>query len=685
MRSIPSIFPAIFAALLFPAVLSCELDAAPPPAAASEDCEVTIRLSESGPASPSAQALRTVLPAASAQIAGYAFTGLGPGNASLDFQSGDPWLRTRLAPGDWSVSVRALNADGLVLLVGSTAFILSPGSAADIPISLAPREGCGSVRLSFALPEGLPSGASVSISLEPFDGAAARAAAVSDPFAPIDLPELPSGYYLLTARLLAADGGALGTGLAEALRVLPDVPTELTLDFASVPGSVSISADVPDIDPIAVSLPAWTEVSADEALPLEALADAGALSWFLDGLSLAGPALEAPLAAGFRRVDALAVLDGGRRSGSASALLEVFPALSSGALRLIGAFAPVPLPPALPADHSFFDCASSADGRIFAALDGPLPGSGLSGTAAQSFLHLFSISPFGTPFFRGAVPLRAEGSTRTCDSLRLSPDGASFAAWKLGSSWLVYGAADPSSTGQTYITAAALSLASSFTPKDVAFSADGRALYVLTGTDPYRIVRISFSSGTPAVDWTVFADDPMISSATFSSMAVDSSGALLLLSSGSDIAVLFSPSTDPSAPPALAAAYRRTQTGQAWLVEPVACCAASPSAGGVEFLFSYSGSAAIGRIGIDAAGVPYIAQETSIAVLSGPIETMRLAPGGERLAVSSAAGPAVVSLDGGAASFLSLPYTGALTWISPTRILSCDTSARRVAALGVGE
>lgn len=660
-------------------------DAAPVP----DLFEVTIRASED--ASEAVNASRTVLPDASAYVSSYSFSGEGPGNASFQLDSADPWLRTHLAPGSWNLTVRAMNESGLVLLVGSLTTLMEAGAASDLTIPLVPRIGDGALSVSFSLPAELPENTKIDVSLEALRGGASNEYSVSSPFASLILPAVASGYHLLSVRMSAT------AGLSEVVRVLPDTETALLVDFASIPGSAAVSALPFDGDPIALRLPAWTHRSAGLALPLEALVEPASaqVSWRLDGLAVPGDSLPAPLPLGIRRIDALASSSGGLRAGSAGLRFEVLPELSSGEFGWAGSFSPdAGFVADLPTTHGFADAAASADGRLLLALDAPAPGAVVSGLNLRSTVHLFSFSDRGVPFQTGVLPVRSDGTARSCDGIALSPDGSYVAAWKSTTSWIAFRSVDLSEPALQFhnIDAAFLGGTDSSAVKEAVFSADSRFLYALLAS-PFRIVCLSVGSGVPSLRWTKKLDDPAISGSTFTGLAAHPSGVLLALSSGSDIAVLLVPSSDASVPPEFAHIYKRTQGGPPWLDKPESAFPVKAGLAGTrEFLLLCAESGTLGRIGLDADGSPYCepAAESradlvgASALESSPDGSLYAVLGPLHLLFGSQSGAFPCAAMPRAAPVPALSSVGAVAWISG-RLAVAGDSVRSISLFQGGE
>ena len=645
--------------------------------------EVTIRAAEN--AATSRTVSRTVLPEASAYVSSYAFSGVGPGTASFDLVSTQPWLRTHLEPGRWEFSVSAMNDSGLVLLVGSLSVSVEAGSAVDVPIQLSPRPGKGSVSVAFRLPAELPPGTKIEVRLEPFDGSSPVESAVIAPFPALVLPEVPSGYYALSALM---SGSA---GLAEVVRVLPDSETALQVDFASIPGSAVVSALPFNGDPIGVRLPPWTHRAADLPLTLAALTEPSSaeLSWRLDGRPVPGAELSAPLPLGLRRLDALVSSSAGRRGGSAGRLFESLPGAASGPFRWAGAFSSdAPFAAALPAANGFPDVAVSDGGSRIFALDGPDPDAKVSIPESRSSVHVFTLSDRGVPFQTDVFTVRSAGTLRSCDGIAVSPDGSRLGVWKSTTSWIAFRSSDLADPAVQFahVDHAVLGGSSSSAVKSVAFSADSRQAFALVSS-PHRVLCLSVEGAVPSLLWTRPLEDTLLpASISFQDMAVHSSGSILVTALSADVAVLLSPSVGGAGPAEIAKVFRRTVGGPSWLEGPVSCAsvqnADSPAA--AEFLVLCSDSGTVGRVGFDATGVafseplvlgrPELLNAESIAMAPGRTDYAVLGSGQLLFGHPSAPFPAAAFPR--SAALPALASTSSVAWVAAGRFLAADSRSR---------
>lgn len=629
------------------AALSCELDAPTVHDADAptfeESAAVTIRFRDD---SPEIGAPRTIVPPTSTIIASYELSAAGPEGAMLNFQSRDPWINAQLTSGVWDLVVRGLNGSGAVLLVGVGAVTVEPGVAASVEIGLSPCTGFGSCRIVPLVPP-VAEGATLEIEMRSMDGREpipGTKRTLTEPFPTVLYTEVSSGYVLCAARLKDPAGTVL-SGIVEAVRILPDTETAFTLDFASIPGSVSFALIGGSVEPLVPELPCWSALPGDRQVPAEvsgvasgtASGTAGeTVSWFVDAapVVLDEDSLPSGLATGVRRLDVVAQSADLDAAGSSSRSFEVLPGVADGSWAWAATFAPpVRMTDGLPLTHGFVDLAASADGRVLVALDAPAPGIGASGNAAASALFRFSVTERGSLFEEDVVPVRSGGSLRSCDRLALSADGAVSAAYSVGSSWLALESRAPDGSASfVHVDAASLHVEKAFSVKDALFAENGACLLVLVGPAPYRVIAINVGT-VPTLRWTFTLEDPSIVSLTFGSMTMASDGSLLLLAGVGDAAALLRPLAGHgfSQAPVTAGSLKRTSVGPAWLDGP---CDAVPRDGGFDVLCADSG--AIGFLRMTEAGL----------VAEGQFEAAP--PGVSRIALSSDA--SAVALCGSAAT-----------------------------------
>jgi hypothetical protein len=547
----------------------------------------------------------------------------------------------------------------------------------------------------------MPAGSILEIDLRGMDGTApipGTERSVAAPFAAVLYPSVASGYVLCSARLKDEQGTTVA-GIVEAVRILPDTETAFSLDFASIPGSVSFALLGGATDPLDPEPPCWSALPLDRpvAAELDFVSADASVAWFIDGAPVeldegALPAAEpAGSASGFRRIDVVARSSSGTAAGSRSRLVEFMPGVADGAWSWAATFQPSdPAAADLPGPHGFIDLAASADGRILAALDAPIPGSTASGNAAASAVFRFTATEHGSLFLERVSPVRSGGSLRSCDRLVLSSDGARYAAFSVDSSWIAVESTETASAPSgaaasfVHIDAASLGAGSAFRLKDAVFVEDGGCLLVLTGPAPYRVVAIEVGP-IPTLRWSFAVDEPALSSLTFGSLAMAEDESLLLLSRTGDAAALLRAASGVgfAQKPVLDGFLKRSAGGPAWLDGPLD---AEAVADGFRVLCADSGQLGSLRA---TEGVLEADESAPDAVPSGSgASRLALSPNGAATALcaSSASPAAAVSLDVGRPGAAIFPpssrgdtpaHPAACVWLGQ-RLFVSDAAERRL-------
>lgn len=634
-----------------------------------------------------APAGRTVLPDISLAAARYEVAGTGPGGATFELSSERPWVRAELSAGTWNLSARALNQDGLVLLAGSAAAEVAAGAAPEIVVPLSPVEGNGSLAVAFET--GAPAG--ISAALDATAGGFSDNRTHVTASGPLVWASLPSGYYRLVLR---ADGSSDAPGLAEVVRVVAGARTSFVASFDGAAIAI-VRPSGADAAPLEPRLPAWTRRSASEpfclaprGLPpdcaLSVLADGGVLPASADGVVAAGL-----LAPGRRRLDVLCASASGARAGSAAAFVDVHPGVEAGPWTWLGSVAPA-LPEDGPAQGSygFRALAASADGAILAALDHPA-----AGTAASALFFFDAGSSSASPALSGlwasaSRQARAVGSPRNARRLALSSDGLSSLCWNDDGSWCAWSGAASSATIDQAAAGGALRV------RGAAFSSSNSSVYVLSGS-PNRILEFDLSGSTPVLARTAALEFPELSGASFSELAADPSGGLLVLSSSADAAAYL--------PPSLGTAVLVRRTAVPWLDGPAAAVPLAPGA----FLVLCPASQSVGRLdfagpagGTDfahrllASGIPELAEAAFLA--AGPsaglpgdpaaspfaVSGSRSSPSGAPVLVFAAQGGSPEAVFRASTSLPGLDAAGACVWLGPAILAVADGSSRSIAVFG---
>ena len=672
---------------------------------------------------------RTILPAIPSSVASYLVSGIGPNGASLEIVSREPWLRASLVPGRWDLSIQGLNANAFAVMSGSSTLLVEAGGVVDMDVPLYPREGNGTVLLSFVMPPEVPAGAHIQVDIETageLPGTVLDSRLVAPPFISQTWDPIASGYHVFRLSLVQSDGSS--AGCAQVVRVLPETGTAFTVDFASIPGVATIMPLVYSIEPLEPVLPVWTRRSASHPFPLEltGLAEDDCLSWSLDGGALEAASLGAVdastassfiyssgLILGRRRLDLRAFSADGRRAGSSGLYFDafsgdppVFTTQSGNQWTWIGAISASASAVAdLPAEHGFIDLASSSSGSFVAAVDAPPPGSAATGYAARSTVHFYNATVGGALFSAGISPVDAGGTARSVGRITLSPDASLVAVWNIDSSWVaLLNVLEPQSSW-LYLDTSSLGLTATLRIKDVQFSADSRSAWLLSGSAPYRIIEVDTATALSPARLCLVLDDPLVATLSFSALSAAPDGTLLALAYSSDIAAIFSkpnplpaPQVDPltgSPVPVsatLKAFFKRTAGNPPWLDCPVTAKALGDS----SFMVLCSDSGTVGNLGVNESGEAF-ALETSdasaIPFLQGSA-SLSIAPDGSSFAVSGARNPASVlprylsvfnlNPPGGFSAFVESPNlpglasSGSSAWTSPNHLLVADLASRLV-------
>jgi len=735
-----TLYVTLFAAFSCAASVPSSPTGIPDPSDLSAPVECTLRFVESfpvteptntyAPAEPSVQGSpRTILPTIPSSVVSYVVSGIGPNGASLEIEANDPWLRASLVPGRWDLSIQGLNANALAVMSGTSTFLVEAGGTIDLDVTLYPREGNGTVLLSFVMPPEVPTDAFIQVDIEAageLPGTVQDSRLIQAPFIPQTWDPIASGYHVFRLSLVQSDGSS--AGCVQVVRVLSETETAFNVDFASIPGVASIKPLVQPTEPLTPVLPVWIRRSMSHPFPLEltGLARNDRISWSLDGRALDAASLGAAdatnassfiyssgLTPGRRRLDLRAFSSDGRRAGSSGIYFDVFPgdppvfsSQSGSPWVWTGAMAaPASAVADLPAGHGFIELASSASGTLVAAIDAPPPGSTATGSAARSTVHFYTVAPGGSLFPAGISPVDAGGTARSVDRIALSPDASSVAVWNVDSSWVAFLNKDDTQASWLYLDTASLGLAATLRIKDVQFSADSRTAWLLSGSAPYRIIEIETAAADSPASLCLILDDPRVATVSFSALSVAPDSALLVLAYSSDIAAIVvkpEPLTEPLVDPlsglsipvsaSVKAFYKRTAGNPSWLDCPIN----AKALGNSSFLVLCSDSGVVGNLALSGTGEVFaveVSDSPAVPFLSGSA-CLSVTPDGTSFAVSGARNPASVlprylsvfnlNPTGGFSSFVESPSlpglssSGSSAWTSPNHLLVADLASRLV-------
>jgi len=146
--------------------------------------------------------------------------------------AGESIVQSGLAPGLWTITVGAINENGIRIGEGTNTAEIYAGSVTTVPITITPLAGNGTLDLTIRwdkkaadeievtfIPEVTPSG---ELPFTIKTHADLRIGTYTN-------SEIPAGYYLLTLRLKGK--GVYVWGIAEAVRILDGETTEETYDY----------------------------------------------------------------------------------------------------------------------------------------------------------------------------------------------------------------------------------------------------------------------------------------------------------------------------------------------------------------------------------------------------------------------------------------------------------------------
>ena len=284
-------------------------------------------------------ASKTLVPDLDMTPAEYRITGSGPEEQSFSETTQTPPLTIPgLRFGDWTVSVEALNADGI--LIGRCQEVVRIRSGITVTFSavLRPLEGNGSLDLTVTWPQADTENPVVRGQLVASDGQVlVLEFTISAPGRAVCARgDIAAGYYTLVIQLYdqLASGDQLAMGAVVMARILHEQTTYGAFDFPEIndpPGDLEVSITPEMADPIAVSL-SGQAAEIDEGGSMSVTAsvppDSGEVlwAWYLNGASVgAGSSITvgASLEPGVYRLDVTVSTSDGSRAGSAACSFRV--------------------------------------------------------------------------------------------------------------------------------------------------------------------------------------------------------------------------------------------------------------------------------------------------------------------------------------------------------------------------
>ena len=281
---------------------------------------------------------RTLLPPLDMVPCSYTITGTGPGTATFTATTtGGAVLQPRLDLGVWFITVRASNAEGVVIGTGEGTATVINGASTSVTIVVSPISGTGILALNVTWPAGAVPGASIAATLSPTvgtEGPKSIAFAISGNGASFNNPVIANGYYTLT--FVLSSNGIVVAGAADIIRIVTGQTTAGTYIFSNVNtpgGALAVTVTQNFFNPIAVAISGvvpYQTVGSSQTLT-GALSDPpgdGAITyaWYVNGISQgAGPTLGFGTGAvlGNYRVDLVVLSATGTRSGSATTNVQV--------------------------------------------------------------------------------------------------------------------------------------------------------------------------------------------------------------------------------------------------------------------------------------------------------------------------------------------------------------------------
>jgi len=276
---------------------------------------------------------RTLLPPIDMSIAVYGITGVGPGGRTFSRTSDDPSVTIEgLAFGPWTVTVQAMNADGIRIGEGTGSVVVHTGVQSTLAITVLPLPGDGSLALDVTWMAADVPMPSVDATLLPSTGPAIPLAFdVESGSATCACGGIAAGYYTLSVHLL--DNGVLVMGAVEVVRIVEGQTTSGSFDFVDVnrgTGSVVVTISPVVSDPLAVTLTGhMATLAPGSTMTVSAAVPAGVGNvtyvWYLNAASAATGSNTAPsftfgsaLPVGYYRLDVTAFTADGLRAGAAS-------------------------------------------------------------------------------------------------------------------------------------------------------------------------------------------------------------------------------------------------------------------------------------------------------------------------------------------------------------------------------
>jgi len=282
---------------------------------------------------------KTLVPDLDMNPARYAIYGAGPKDKSFSKTTDTPpETIPGLRFGDWTVTVEALNAAGIVIGRCQEVVTIHSGVTATLNAVVRPLEGYGSIDLTVIWPADETENPVVRSQLIPKAGSTIDLEfAISTPGTAVcTAADIPTGYYTLVVQLYdqLLIGDTLAIGAVEIARILKDQTTVGVFDFPVIndpPGKLEVNITPELANPIEVSL-SGQAAAIDEGQSMTVTASVPpevgnvVYAWYVNGAASATGTsftVGADLEAGVYRLDVTAYTADGTRAGSTNCTFTV--------------------------------------------------------------------------------------------------------------------------------------------------------------------------------------------------------------------------------------------------------------------------------------------------------------------------------------------------------------------------
>lgn len=279
--------------------------------------------------SESSNQVKTLEPDMDMDIDSYEIDGTGPSDDSffITVSDGEQAIVEHLAPGNWTVSVNARNAENAVIGSGSASVTVIGGETAQATITVTPLNGNGTIDLTLQWDTVDIQTPVVDAELVPTEGAPVGLDfVISGSSATYTNNAVESGYYTLVVKVM--DDAALVSGSVEVVRIVNGGTTSGTYAYTeSDPdyGGIAVTITNEMGDPIEVTLDGQAdEMDDDDTMVITASVPEGTGNvtyvWYIDGATVGtGSSFTVQdLAPGYYRLDVTAYTADGTRAGSTS-------------------------------------------------------------------------------------------------------------------------------------------------------------------------------------------------------------------------------------------------------------------------------------------------------------------------------------------------------------------------------